>query len=71
MNRILIFPDMAIVDLDSVEAFNITMDLCTDDYILSAHLKCGSCVIVYRNESLAAVQDLLADTVKEIERYNS
>ena len=64
----IIITESAIVDLNSVEAFKISMDVLTENYIITAYFESGNSLAIFEAESLAETQDALADIV---ELFNS
>lgn len=64
LRSVLITPS-AIVDLHSVDAFCIKMELHTDEYILLAFLKSGKEIPIYQSLDLPEVESTLEE-VKSI-----
>ena len=63
-----IITESTIVDLNSVEAFKISMSVLTENYVITAYLESGNSLVIFEAESLAEAQDALADIV---ELFNS
>jgi hypothetical protein len=60
----IIITESAIVDLNSVEAFKISMGVLTENYIITAYFKTGNSLVIFEAETLAEAQDALADIVE-------